>query len=150
MTHSLLLPTSFLIHDEDTKRLMWSTGLFTEIRPSRDGLIRSVVLKTSNGNHINRAMQCLYPLEVRQDNTEDVVVEEESGLEPNDNPAIQRREIPILRRAIQIKQLEKSNRIARALVGSMLGIYQYPNSPLQGRRSRTPRHLDDYCLRDPR
>lgn len=29
-------------HDEDTKRLMWSTGLVTELRQSRDGIIRSV------------------------------------------------------------------------------------------------------------
>jgi hypothetical protein len=35
-----------LIHDEDTKRLMWSTGLVTELRKSRDGLIRSVTLRT--------------------------------------------------------------------------------------------------------
>ena len=37
-----------LIHDEDTKRLrlMRSTGFVTELRQSRDGLIRSVVLRT--------------------------------------------------------------------------------------------------------
>ena len=75
-----------LIHDEDTKRLMWSTGLVTELRPSRDGLIHSAVLKTPSGNHINRAIQCLYLLEVRQDNHEDVVVEEELGSELAANP----------------------------------------------------------------
>ena len=48
-----------LIHDEDTKRLMWSTGLVTELRKGRDGLIRSVTLRTPNAFYINRAIQCL-------------------------------------------------------------------------------------------
>lgn len=68
-------------HEEDTKRLMWSTCLVTELRKSRDGLIRSVVLRTPNGNHINRAIQCIYPLEVRMDDPEEVAIED-LGREP--------------------------------------------------------------------
>lgn len=34
------------IRDEDSKRPMWSTGLVKELRPSRNGLLRSTVLKT--------------------------------------------------------------------------------------------------------
>lgn len=45
------------VYDEDTKRLMWSTGLVTELRESRDGLIRSVVIWVPNGNNINHAIQ---------------------------------------------------------------------------------------------
>jgi hypothetical protein len=56
-----------LIHDENTKRLMRSTGLVLELRKSCDGLVRSVVLRSPNGNIINRAIQCLYPLEIRND-----------------------------------------------------------------------------------
>ena len=68
-------------HDEDTKRLMWSTGLVTEIRQSRDGLIRSVVLWAPNGNYINHAIQFLYPLEVRLDDPKEVAIED-LGREP--------------------------------------------------------------------
>ena len=46
---------------------MWSTGLVLELRKSRYGLVRSVVLRSPNGNIINRAIQCLYPLEIRND-----------------------------------------------------------------------------------
>jgi hypothetical protein len=84
----------FLIHDEDTKRLMRSTGLVTELRKSRDGLIRSVTLRTPNGNSINRAIQCLYPLEVRVDDPEDLDIADGEDLdiadgerEPEDDPA---------------------------------------------------------------
>jgi hypothetical protein len=56
-----------LIHEENPKRLMWSTGLVLELRKSCDGLVRSVVLRSPNGNIINRAIQCLYPLEIRND-----------------------------------------------------------------------------------
>ncbi len=68
---------------------MWSTGLVTELRKSRDGLIRSVVLRTLNGNHINRAIQCLYPLEVQMDGPEDVAIEDlerEPGAEADPAP----------------------------------------------------------------
>ena len=70
-----------LIHDEDTKRLMWSTGLVTELRKSRDGLIRSLMLQTPNGNSINRAIQCLYPLEVRVDDPEDLDIADGEDLD---------------------------------------------------------------------
>jgi hypothetical protein len=83
-----------LIHDEDTKRLMWSTGLVTELRKSRDGLNRSVTLRTPNGNSINRAIQCLYPLEVRVDDPEDLDIADGEDLDiadgerkPEDDPA---------------------------------------------------------------
>jgi hypothetical protein len=83
-----------LIHDEDTKRLMWSTGLVTELRKGRDGLIRSVTLRTPNGNSINREIQCLYPLEVRVDDPEDLDIADGEDLdiadgerEPEDDPA---------------------------------------------------------------
>ncbi len=65
---------------------MWSTGLVTELRPSRDGLIRSVVFRTANGNHINRAIQCLYPLEVFQE-PEVVITPDVAGPEPVDDLA---------------------------------------------------------------
>jgi hypothetical protein len=53
-----------VIHDEYSKRLMWSTGVVKELIPSRDRLIRFVMLKVPNGNIINRAIQCLSPIEL--------------------------------------------------------------------------------------
>ncbi|KZS10078.1 Uncharacterized protein APZ42_025555 [Daphnia magna] len=63
-----------IIHDDNTKRLMWTIGVVKEIIPSRDGLIRSVMVKTPNGNLINHAIQSLYPLELREDQPDDVEV----------------------------------------------------------------------------
>jgi hypothetical protein len=77
-----------LIHDENTKRLTWSTGLVLELRKSCDGLVRSVVLRSPNGNIINRPIQCLYPLEIRNDKRpEGRDVEEETRPEPAVNSA---------------------------------------------------------------
>jgi hypothetical protein len=77
-----------LIHDEDTKRLMWSTGLVTELRQSRDELIRSVVLWAPNGNYKNHAIQFLHPLEVRMDDPKEVAIEDKGReLEAKANPA---------------------------------------------------------------
>ena len=73
---------------------MWSTGLVTELRKSRYGLIRSVVLRTPNGNYINRAIQCLYLLEVRMDDPEDDAIEDlegEPGAEADPVPPEQKR-----------------------------------------------------------
>ncbi|XP_045027159.1 uncharacterized protein LOC123470673 [Daphnia magna] len=38
-----------IIHDDNTKRLMWTIGVVKELITSRDGLIRSVTVKTPNG-----------------------------------------------------------------------------------------------------
>ena len=67
-----------LIHDEHTKRLMW--------RKSRDGLIRSVVLRTPNGNYIDIAIEYLYPLEVGVDDPKDLDIANEER-EPEADPA---------------------------------------------------------------
>ena len=62
-----------VIHDETAKRIMWSTGVVTELIPSRDGLVRSAMVRKPNGNIINRAIQFLYPLELRQESEEDMI-----------------------------------------------------------------------------
>ncbi|KZR99927.1 Uncharacterized protein APZ42_004011, partial [Daphnia magna] len=77
-----------VIHDENSKRLMWSIGVVKELIPSRDGLIRSVMLKIPNGNIINRAIQSLHPTELREDRDEDVEIENpEPTQEPDEDPA---------------------------------------------------------------
>ncbi|KZS06386.1 Uncharacterized protein APZ42_030176 [Daphnia magna] len=63
-----------IIDDDNTKCLMWTVGIVKELITSRDGLIRSVMVKTPNGNLINSAIQSLHPLELRKDQPGDVEV----------------------------------------------------------------------------
>ena len=62
-----------LIHD-DNPRVSWKLALVTSINRGRDGLVRSVNLRTANGT-TNRPITRLHPLEVQakevQCNTED-------------------------------------------------------------------------------
>ena len=53
-----------LIHDEDSKRVLWKIGHVTEHIVGRDGKVRAVWLRTSNGSVLNRPIQRLYPLEI--------------------------------------------------------------------------------------
>ena len=142
-----------LIHDEDTKRLMWSTGLVTELRKSRDGLIRSVTLRTPNGNSINRAIQCLYPLEVRVDDPEDLDIAD-GEREPENDPAppepahanptlpepafIESDVDPV------VEDVEPNGTGSGGeYVGNETGI---PTATTRsGRRTRPPAYLSDYC-----
>ena len=59
-----------VVHDANAKRLMWTTGVVKERLKGRDGIVRSVKLKTPNGNIITRAIQCLYPIELQEDQPE--------------------------------------------------------------------------------
>lgn len=52
-----------LIKVEKQPRLSWPLGKVIELFPGRDGLCRSVKLKTAKGI-VNRSIQCLYDLEV--------------------------------------------------------------------------------------
>jgi len=61
-----------VIHDRYSKRLMWETGVVKELLPSSDGLVRSAIVKFPNGNLLTRAVQCLYPIELREDQPVDV------------------------------------------------------------------------------
>lgn len=66
---------------------MWSIGVVKEIIHSRDGLIHSVMLKVPNGNIINRAIQCLHPIELREDLDEDIEIEHPDPIrEPKEDP----------------------------------------------------------------
>ncbi|XP_032796168.2 uncharacterized protein LOC116932517 [Daphnia magna] len=76
-----------IIHDDNTKRLMWTVGVVKELITSRDGLIRSDMVKTLNGNLINRIIQLLHPLELREDQQEDVEVSPTLELEPEQEEA---------------------------------------------------------------
>jgi len=150
-----------VIHDEHSKRLMWSVGVVKELIPSRDGLIRSAMLKVPNGNIINRAIQSLHPIELREDLDEDVeVANPEPIQEPEDNPAP-----PALEAETEpaVGTIAPDNEEATTVVdevepnatgsgGEYVGniTAQQPTTTRSGRRITTPPHLQDYCLRGPR
>ena len=52
-----------LIHDE-TPRNQWKLGVIIQLHQGKDGLVRSVTLRTEKGNLISRPIEKLYPLEV--------------------------------------------------------------------------------------
>ena len=52
-----------LIREDNVPRLKWPIGIVTEVFPGRDGLIRTVQLKTAN-NTIVRPIQKLHYLEI--------------------------------------------------------------------------------------
>ncbi|KZS06412.1 Uncharacterized protein APZ42_030146 [Daphnia magna] len=70
----ILVGEVVIIHDDHTKRVMWTIEVVKELITSRNGLIRSVIVKTPNGNLIDHAIQSLHPLELREDQPDDVVV----------------------------------------------------------------------------
>ena len=59
-----------LIKGDLRNRGKWNIGIVETIMPSRDGVIRGVRLKTKNG-YLERAVQHLYPLELRCDDESD-------------------------------------------------------------------------------
>jgi hypothetical protein len=127
--------------------------LVTELTPSRDGLIRSVVLQTPNGNLINQAIQCLYPLEVYQDH-EDIFAKDAAGTELVDDPAppdpAPMTPDPVPNDPdLAIGEVEPDD---TGSGGEYVGNVLTPQQPISrsGRRSRLPRHLNDYFLRGPR
>ena len=55
-----------LLQEEVRPRHMWKRGLIEELRPGRDGRIRTVLLRTPEGNRISRPVQLVIPLEIDQ------------------------------------------------------------------------------------
>ena len=52
---------------------LWKLGVIIQVHQGKDGLVRSVTLRTAKGNLISRPMEKLYPLEVlaEKDNLQD-------------------------------------------------------------------------------
>ena len=57
-----------VIHKDHTKRIKWKTGVVIGLDPGKDGVVRRVLLRTSNGKFIDRPVQRLHPIEVHDDN----------------------------------------------------------------------------------
>ena len=56
-----------LLQEDVCPRHMWKRALIEQLVEGRDGMIRTVVLRTPEGNKITRPIQLVIPLEVDQD-----------------------------------------------------------------------------------
>ena len=54
-----------LVHD-NLPRNQWKLAIVNSLIPGRDGLVRAVRLRMSNGNELQRPIEKLYPLEVSE------------------------------------------------------------------------------------
>jgi len=55
-----------LLQEEVRSRHMWKRARIEQLIPGRNGILRTVVLRTSEGNKITRPIQLVIPLEVDQ------------------------------------------------------------------------------------
>ena len=55
-----------LLQEEVRPRHMWKRGRVEELRPGRDGKVRTVILRTQDGGRLVRPVQLVIPLEVDQ------------------------------------------------------------------------------------
>ena len=95
-----------LIHDE-TLRNQWKLGVIIQLHQGKDGLVRSVTLRTAKGNLISRPIEKLYPLEVlaEEDNLQDSKdkFKNPEEIRPTSEKRTQR--ASALRSALKIKEL---------------------------------------------
>ena len=61
----LKLGSVVLIKEDNHARMLWPIGVVTEMHPGRDGVVRSVNLKTVKGI-VTRSIQRLYDLEISE------------------------------------------------------------------------------------
>jgi hypothetical protein len=160
-----------VIHDKLSKRLMWETRVVKELLPSCDGLVRSAIVKFPNGKLLTRAIQCLYPVELREDQPEDVeIADGVLNLEPAEATAPQfpnppdLAPLPLL--PIDPADVEEDDHVANPAAtdvgeveaqgmgsgGEYVGNERRPQRPTtrSGRTTRIPAHLREYDLRGPR
>ena len=60
---NLVVGSTVLVKEDNMPRLQWPIGVIVKVYPGRDGLIRSVDVKTKKGV-INRSIQRLHDLEI--------------------------------------------------------------------------------------
>jgi hypothetical protein len=67
------IPGEFVLIEDDLPRSTWKVGKIIDVIPGRDGKIRTIVLKTSNGT-LKRAVSQIYPLEITQNPEENTIM----------------------------------------------------------------------------
>jgi hypothetical protein len=53
-----------LLQEDHVRRHMWKLARVEELRPGRDGVARTVLLRTTHGSQIARPVQLVIPLEI--------------------------------------------------------------------------------------
>ncbi|KZR95876.1 Uncharacterized protein APZ42_010101, partial [Daphnia magna] len=133
-----------IIHDDNTKRLMWTIGVVKKLITSRDGLIRMVMVKTPNGNLINQAIQSLHPLELREDQPDDVKISPTPELELQPEEAT-----PPMAAADPVEQEEPWTTGSGGVCVGNIPRSQHPTTRA-GRRTRLQSRFISYDLGGPR
>uniref|UniRef100_A0A8R1TT03 DUF5641 domain-containing protein n=1 Tax=Onchocerca volvulus TaxID=6282 RepID=A0A8R1TT03_ONCVO len=117
-----------LINDPRTPRGIWTLAKITGLNVSKDGRIRSAQIEMPHGKSLNRPINMLYPLEVRQkdqsENTMNETVEQEEPIARRTRSSTKKSPIPNEESIIQ----QKGNTMQTALSPSgMLGKPKLPN-----------------------
>ena len=101
-----------LIHSE-TLRNQWKLGVIIQLHPGKDGLVRSVTLRTTKGNLISRPIEKLYPLEVlaEEDNLQDSKEKLKNPEEIRSTSEKRTRRAAARRAALKINKLYKLNEL---------------------------------------
>ncbi|KZR98323.1 Uncharacterized protein APZ42_006314, partial [Daphnia magna] len=107
---------------------------------SRDGLIRSVMVKTPNGNLINRAIQSLHPLELRENQPDDIEIPPTPELELEPEEAT-----PPVAAADPVEQGEPWTTGSGGECVGNISRSQHPTTRA-GRRTRVPLRFIEYDL----
>ena len=120
-----------VLHDDNTPRHKWRLGVIEKVIPSRDKIIRSVLLRTQRGV-ITRAVQHLFPLEITAHTTD-------SPAAAIDAPT----EVP--EEELSPSSSEREDEVAEPQVpatGEDVGT----RTTRSGRQTRRPAHLEDFEL----
>ena len=101
-----------LILDE-TPRNQWKLGVIIQLDQGKDGLVRSVTLRTAKGNLISRPIEKLYHLEVlaEEDNLQDSKDKFKNPEEIRSTSEKRTQRANAQRAALKIKELSKLNEL---------------------------------------
>ena len=103
-----------LIHDE-TPQNQWKFGVIIQSHQGKDGLVRSVTLRTTKGNLISRPIEKFYPLEVlaEEDNLQHSILKKKlNNPEEIRSTSEKRTQRAAARRpALKINELSKLNEL---------------------------------------
>ena len=101
-----------LIHHE-TPRNQWKLGVIIHLHQGKDGLVRSVTLRTAKENLISRPIEKLYPLEVlaEEDNLQDPKDKFKNPEEIRSTSEKRTQRASAQRAALKIKELSKLNEL---------------------------------------
>jgi len=78
-----------IIHD-NTPRNKWKLGVINTLLPGKDGTVRAVKLRTSNGKELTRPLEKLYPLEISIQSTDQHPRDDTAGKEITGQPRAKR------------------------------------------------------------